>query len=415
MKFKKIYVSMFLLVFIFTSVVFANIDENEQIDITEVKQEVTQASADNSNLPDINSKSAIVIDRATKMVLYGKNEYDVRKMASTTKIMTAIVVIENVNLYDTVTISKKAAGTGGSTLGINEGDKITVCDLLYGLLLKSGNDTAVALAEYVGGSIEGFADMMNQKAKALNLTNTHFVTPHGLDNDNHYTTAYELAILTDYALSNQTFFNIVGTKNYTVTINGSPKEISNTNELLGNLNGVYGVKTGFTNGANRCLVSSCKRDNLDVICVVLGADTKKFRTQDSIKLIEYVFNNYQVVDLEQMVNNDFNNWKQSNLDKFKITKGLTNHLDLQIKDFNYKLYPVKKDDAKNISTSISCNYNLDAPINSGTVIGNMNIIINNYTVLKYDIVNTNSIGKKNCFNYLQEFLSNYFKYLTTSC
>lgn len=414
MKLKKLCVFIFFLVFVFTTITYANIDEDEQINITEVKQELQETSAGSTNIPDINSRSAIVIDRATKNILYGKNEYDVRKMASTTKIMTAIVVLENANLYDTATISKKAAGTGGSTLGINEGDKITVCDLLYGLLLKSGNDTAVALAEYVGGNIEGFADMMNKKAHDLNLTNTHFVTPHGLDNDNHYTTAYELAILTDYALNNQTFSNFVGTKNYTVTINGNPKEISNTNELLGNLNGVYGVKTGFTNGANRCLVTSCKRNNLDVVCVVLGADSKKFRTQDSIKLIEYVFNTYKIVDLEQIVNDSFNSWKDNNLNKIKINKGLQSQLVLQVKDFNYKLYPVKKEDAKSIATSIDCNYNLDAPLSSGTVIGNMHIIINNSSVLEFDIVNKNSIEKKNCLNYIIEILSNYFKYLTIS-
>ena len=395
MNFKKIFYTLILLLFIFTSFSFANIDESEQIDI-----------------PDINSRSAIVIDRATQKTLYGKNEYDVRKMASTTKIMTAIIVIENSNLYDTVTISKKAANTGGSTLDIYEGDTITVCDLLYGLLLKSGNDTAVALAEHVGGSIEGFADMMNQKAHALNLANTHFVTPHGLDNDNHYTTAYELAILTNYALNNQTFLNLVQTKNYTVTINGVPKEISNTNELLGNLNGVYGVKTGFTNGANRCLVTSCKRDNLDVICVVLGADTKKFRTQDSIKLIEYVFSTYKMIDLEELINKEFNNWNSDNLSKFNINKGVHHELNLKIKDYNFKLYPIKKENEKNITTSINCDYNLDAPIKANSTIGNINVNIGNTEVLKYDIVNTNNIEKKNCFNYFFEIISNFFNYLT---
>lgn len=117
---------------------------------------------------------------------------------------------------------------------------------------------------------------MNEKASSLGLSNTHFITPHGLDSDEHYTTAYELALLTNYALKNDIFAKIVGTQNYTVTINGYPKALKNTNELLGNLNGVYGVKTGFTNGANRCLVTSCKRNGMDIICVVLGADTKIF-------------------------------------------------------------------------------------------------------------------------------------------
>ena len=152
-------------------------------------------------------------------------------------------------------------------------------------MLCSGNDAAVCLAESVGGSIEGFAELMNTKAQELGLSNSHFESPHGLDSDQHYTTAYELALLSDYALKNPTFLSIVGTKNHTVIINGTPKTLSNTNELLGNLDGVYGIKTGFTNGANRCLVTACKRGNMDIICVVLGADTKNFRTKDSIKLI----------------------------------------------------------------------------------------------------------------------------------
>ena len=139
---------------------------------------------------------------------------------------------------------------------------------------------------------------MNDKAKQLGLTSTHFVTPHGLDNYEHYTTAYELALLTDYALKNKTFSNIVGTKSHTIQINNSYKSLSNTNELLGNFEGVYGVKTGFTNGANRCLVTAVKRNNLDLICRVLGADTKKDRTQDSIKLIEYAYKNFELINIK---------------------------------------------------------------------------------------------------------------------
>lgn len=226
-------------------------------------------SSVNSNIPNINARSCIILDRISKKILFGKNEFNKVKMASTTKIMTATIIIENCDLSQTVIISKKAASTGGSRLGLKANDKITIRDLLYGLLLCSGNDAAVALAETAGGDISSFSQMMNSKAKELGLRNTNFESPHGLDSDKHYTTAYELAILSDYALKNKIFSQIVGTKNYTVTINGYPKTLSNTNELLGNLNGVYGIKTGFTNGANRCLVTSCKRNEMDIICVVL--------------------------------------------------------------------------------------------------------------------------------------------------
>lgn len=392
--------------------VFANIDETESVDLNQIKEDIIQTSSNTNEIPTINSRSAIVFDRTSKTILFGKEENNIRKMASTTKIMTAIIVIEKSNLYDTVVVSKKAASTGGSTLGIKEGDKITICDLLYGLLLKSGNDAAVALAETVGGSIEGFAEMMNIKAKELSLINTHFVTPHGLDNEGHYTTAYELALLTDYALNNKTFYNFVNTKNYTITINGTPKSISNTNELLGNLNGVYGVKTGFTNGANRCLVTACKRDNLDIICIVLGADTKKFRTQDSIKLIDYTFNNYTMVDIEQIVKRFFDEWKIKNLPNISIAKGVSNTLELELQNFNYILYPVKKDYVDSITTSIDFNYNLTAPIKDGTVLGKISLKIDDKNVLKYNIVNINNIRKKSIFNYFYEFTSNFFNYLT---
>ena len=197
-----------------------------------------------NDFPTINSRAYIVLDRKSNTVILGKNHNQRKKMASTTKIMTSLVVIENCNLSDTVEISKKAGGTGGSRLGLKTGDKITVNDLLYGLMLCSGNDAAVALAEHVAGSINNFSELMNNKSLELGLTNTHFITPHGLDADEHYTTAYELAILSNYALKNETFAKIVGTKEYTITINNNVKTIRNTNELLGNLNGVYGIKTG---------------------------------------------------------------------------------------------------------------------------------------------------------------------------
>lgn len=278
MKFYKALLCLFITIFLYVLPVFADDEDFENFsDISSV----INTSSEITTEPTINSRAAIVYDRLSGTILYGKNENEKRKMASTTKIMTAIVVIEKSNLDDIVLVSSKAASTGGSRLGLHTNDKISVLNLLYGLLLCSGNDAAVALAEYVGGSVDGFADLMNTKASELNLTSTHFVTPHGLDNEDHYTTAYELALITNYALKNEVFRNLVGTKNYTVSINGYSKNLSNTNELLDNLDGVYGVKTGFTNGANRCLVTSIKRGNMDLICIVLGADTKKDRTKDS--------------------------------------------------------------------------------------------------------------------------------------
>lgn len=275
-----------LLLFNIGNVIVIADDENEdEINESDVNESVINVSNSHTEELNLNSRIAIAYDRKSGKVIWGKNENKRTAMASTTKIMTAIVLIENADLNQTITISAKSAGTGGSRLGLKKDDKILLKDLLYGLMLKSGNDAAVAIAETVGGSVEGFAELMNNKAQELKLENTHFVTPHGLDNPEHYTTAYELAKLADYAMKNETFAKVVNTKNYTVTINGYPKNITNTNELLGYLNGVNGVKTGFTNNAGRCLVTSVNRNGFEIITVVLQADTKKFRTSDSVKLI----------------------------------------------------------------------------------------------------------------------------------
>ena len=334
-------------------------------------------------------------------------------MASTTKIMTATIIIENCDLNKTIEVSKKAAGTGGSRLGLKIGDKITIRDLLYGLMLCSGNDAAVALAESCSGTIQEFSNLMNQKAKGLGLNNTHFESPHGLDSDNHYTTAYELAILSDYALQNKTFFNIVGTKNYTVTINGYPKILSNTNELLGNLLGVYGIKTGFTNGANRCLVTACKRDDMDIICVVLGCDTKKFRTQDSIKLIEYTFKNFEYINIFEKINEQFEKWKLENIENFTIYKGISNELELKHSDIQTPIIPIKKDEIKLININIYSNNYWNAPIKENTVIGKIAVTVNNNEVISLDILNNNTIENKSFAVYILEILRNYSSILNS--
>lgn len=357
-----------------------------------------EASSNDTTL-NLNSRSCIVLDRTSNRILYGKNEKSKVKMASTTKIMTAIVIIENYNLSETVEVSKKAAGTGGSRLGLKTGDKITINDLLYGLMLCSGNDAAVALAESCAGGISEFSDMMNKKAEELGLSNTHFESPHGLDSDGHYTTAYELALLSNYALKNSTFAKIVGTKNYTVTINGYTKNLNNTNELLGNLDGVYGVKTGFTNGANRCLVTACKRNDMDIICVVLGCDTKKFRTQDSIKLIEYTFKNYEMVNISDIINSKFSSWKKDNLSKFNVIKGISNNLDVSLSKIENNKIPIKKENVKDITIDINCTYNIESPIYENNSIGNLSLYINDETIFNLDIIVNNTIKKRSTFDY----------------
>lgn len=407
----KILLPFFLMMFI-TNYVFADdispLDDN--FDIYEVLEdaESIETNSSSSELPTINSRAYVVIDRKSNTVLVGKNENQKKKMASTTKIMTALIVIENCDLSETVEISKKSASTRGSRLGLKTGDKITVYDLLYGLMMRSGNDSAVALAEHTAGSISIFADLMNQKAVELGLSNTHFVTPHGLDEDEHYTTAYELALLSNYAMNNEIFAKIVGTKNYTITINGYPKTLTNTNELLGSLNGVYGIKTGFTNGANRCLVTCCKRGEMDLICVVLGADTKKYRTTDSIKLLEYSFSNFKYVNIEEMVSNYFETWKENNKNSFTINKGISSYLDLKYEDLEHSTIPIRNDLVDKFQFYITCDYVLDSPISKGTSIGTITLSLEDKTIYSGNIITDSDVEKKSIFDYMLYFYKNFY-------
>jgi serine-type D-ala-D-ala carboxypeptidase len=407
-KIYKIFICLFFIILLSFSPVLA---DDENFEYLSDLSTIQSSNSENITEPTINSRAAIVYERSSGKILYGKEENEKRKMASTTKIMTAIVVLENTNLDDIVTISSKAAGTGGSRLGLHKDDKISIQDLLYGLLLCSGNDAAVALAEHVSGDLSNFANMMNSKATSLGLSSTHFVTPHGLDDDNHYTTAYELALITNYALKNDVFANLVKTKTYTISINNHPKTLSNTNELLGNLDGVYGVKTGFTNGANRCLVTAVKRDNMDIICIVLGADTKKDRTKDSINLINYSFNNFKMVHIKEKITNEFVNWKICNSSSFRVEKGVSDSVDIIIQDIPYDFFPIKCNQTDDMSIYIYCNTELTAPLPSGSTLGYLAVSVNNQTVLTLNLYNSNSIALKSPTKFFNSFLKNYSYYL----
>lgn len=279
--------------------------------------------------------------------------------------------------------------------------------------MVSGNDAAVALSEFISGNVESFAELMNLKANELGLKFSHFVSPHGLDSDEHYTTAYDLAILADYALKNPVFAKIVNTSNYSITINNYSKSLHNSNELLGYLDGVYGVKTGFTNGANRCLVTSCKRDNLDIICVVLGCDTKKDRTLDSTNLINYIFNNFSVVNLKNLIEKNFEDWEKNSSTKFKIDKGTSSSLNLKLnfEEIPYENIAINNSNINNISTPIYTDFEFIAPLNENAVIGKMDIYIDNTLFFSVNILNENKVERKDISYYLNNFTKNYFLYL----
>jgi len=253
---------------------------------------------------------------------------------------------------------------------------------------------------------------MNNKAKELGLENTHFVTPHGLDSDGHQTTAYELAKLANYALGNKKFKEIVGTKTYTVTVSGRSINVSNGNELLGNFTGVYGVKTGFTNGANRCLVTACERSGIDVISVVLGADTKNIRTVDSKNILNYTFQNFQYVDIESQINKYFEEWKADNF--IEVSKGNSLYADIKLENIEYSQILVKKNNIDKIKVKIECEEMLEAPVYINTKVGEVTVKLENEEILKTNVLIENTIDKKTTEEYFFEIVKNFKKYLLES-
>ncbi len=398
---KRIIVFILLIISLYTNS-FADIENDEFEDVSEI----IATSGNIEQNPQVASKHAICIERITGRVLYKKSAYDKTAMASTTKIMTAILAIENCNLSDIVVISKKAAQINGSKLGLKEDMKISLNDLLYGLMLKSGNDAAIAIAEHVAGTTESFAILMNNKAKELNMKFTNFVTPNGLDAENHYSCAYDMAILTNYALNNAKFREIVSTKNINIGWNGSSKDISNTNELLGVYNGVYGVKTGFTFNAGRCLITACKRNDLDIIVVVLGADTKKDRTVDTVRILDYVYNSVQVVDLKGTIEESIRSFEKYFYEKVKLSK-ISGFPRLNIEPRKSFQYPLSKNELQNVYTKAYLITYFTGNWRENTNIGIIRIYSGDEIIDELKISLKNGLYKKTLNTYMIECLKRY--------
>ncbi|MED4204264.1 D-alanyl-D-alanine carboxypeptidase family protein [Neobacillus mesonae] len=245
----------------------------------------------------VSAASAVLIEQESGRILFEKEAHTKRRIASITKIMTAILAIESGKLDRTVTVSDRAVRAEGSSVYLKPGQKIKLEDLVYGLMLRSGNDTAVAIAEYVGGSVEGFAYLMNQKAKEIGMVNTHFANPHGLDDhENHYSTAYDMALLTRYAMENKTYQKISGTKVHRAP---NPNEAwdykwNNKNRLLNLYKYCTGGKTGFTKRAKRTLVTTATKGEMDLIAVTLNAPDD---WNDHISMYEYGFQQYDMAEV----------------------------------------------------------------------------------------------------------------------
>ncbi|WP_134698910.1 D-alanyl-D-alanine carboxypeptidase family protein [Ammoniphilus sp. YIM 78166] len=247
--------------------------------------------------PGISAQSAAVIDVESGRILYQKQGYEKMRVASLTKIMTAIVAIEEGRLSDMVAVPDQAIGTEGSSIYLRHGEKLTLEHLLYGLMLRSGNDAAVSIAHHIGGSLEGFARLMNEKAEYLGLTQTHFTNPHGLDDsNNHYSTAVDMAKISAYALQNEDFKRIVSTKVINIPQHGEKwdRKLINKNKMLHLYEGADGVKTGYTKLAKRCLVSSATRDGRQLAVVTLNAPSD---WSDHARLLDYGFKQFERVEL----------------------------------------------------------------------------------------------------------------------
>lgn len=333
----------------------------------------------------ISSGAGLLIERSSNRILFEKNAYEIMYPASTTKILTAIVVLENAELDELATVSKNALETipnGYVTCNLQIGEELSVKDLMYALMVKSANDAAVVLAEHVGGSVEGFADMMNQKAKEIGCKNTHFVNPNGIHDENHYTTAYDLYLMADYALSfehTNEFRDFVSRTSYTLpATNLYPADdriFSTTNELIkinnnDRIDNYYyknalGIKTGHTSQAGYCLVSSSSRDDLEFISVILdgGFDSRGLseRYTETIKLFNFGYDNFTLTKIKEANNI---------IDTIIVEKATkeTESLNLLIKD-SITVINDKSTDVDKINPDIKLNENIIAPITKGDVLG----------------------------------------------
>jgi D-alanyl-D-alanine carboxypeptidase (penicillin-binding protein 5/6) len=251
--------------------------------------------------PSVEAVGAILIDGKTGRVLWAKNALLPLAMASTTKIMTAIVTLENANLEDTVTVSARAANQPKVKMYLNEGEKVNLKDLLYALMLQSSNDAAVAIAEHVGESAENFCALMTSRAKELGAGDTVFETPNGLDKGNHHSTAYDMALITRYALTIPELVEIINTPSVSVTSSRRTYTITNLNRFLHEYSGAQGVKTGFTSKAGHCFVGAAKRGDMQLISVVLGsgwgARGREQKWRDTKQLLNYGFDFFQYQDI----------------------------------------------------------------------------------------------------------------------
>lgn len=314
--------------------------------------------------------SEIVMEMNSKRILHEKNCHDKKYMASTTKILTAICVIENIDINKSIKIPREAVGVEGSSIYLKENETLTIKELLYGLMLRSGNDSATALALAVSGNIDDFAILMNKKAEEIGAKNSNFVNPHGLHDDNHYTTAYDLGLISCYAMKNDTFREIVGTKKITISneFYNYDRVLINKNKMLFRNDNSTGIKTGYTKKAGRCLVSSRIKDGMEVVCVVLSCPDM---WEKSNKLLDCALGNYKMTKVLESDNIlDFNDNPPT-----KTIAHVKNDVYL----------PLSDNEIKKVKYEIIYFDNMQNAINKDTPIGKINFYIENNLIFEEKI------------------------------
>lgn len=349
-----------------------NIDSDyESIEMLEEDSIDISSEEVNINTPlRVSARNAIAIDSKNNTVLWSQNGYEIVPMASTTKILTALIAINYGNLEKKVTISKNASSIRGSTVGYRAGEEISMRELLFGLMFRSGNDAAISIAEEIGGSIEGFANIMNDYAKSLGIINSHFESPHGLDSEKHYSSAYDLAILTSKAMEFDVFKELVGEKIIYKEKYNFTRDYQNINKILYKIPGANGVKTGYTGGAGKCLVSSINYEGRNIIIVVLNCVDRWNVTE---KIYNYVIK----------TNNFMNKSNKDILSEEKVA-GLGNIINEEDITYGYKESDV-------IEVEV---FNPNLGIEVGDILGKISIKDSLYEKDKFPLISNINLSKE---------------------
>lgn len=348
----------------------------------------------------LNAKSAILMEESTGNILYESNPDERLPIASVTKVMTMLLIMEavdsgKISLDDMVTVSENAMSYGGSTMFLETGEQLTVNDMLKGIAVASANDGCVAMAEHLAGSESAFVDMMNEKAKELGMENTHFMNTNGLDEDDHYSSARDVAIMSRELMKHETIFNY--TSIWMDTLRGGKFQLANTNKLIRFYDGANGLKTGSTSKALCCLSAAAKRNDMQLIAVVLGAPTSAERFASAKSLLDYGFANYAVNT--QITAGD-------EVQKIAVEKGVDKEVDVVAGDSCSTL--VKKGQEDNITKEIKIDETITAPIEAGQKIGTMTISRDGEVIADIDLNASSAVEKKGIGLIIKDFFATIF-------